>query len=67
MLKISELILVLIDLVKKLYAKVKFIKRQKQRDQLEDNPTEFFNDHFGGMPTNDSSATNETKAKSHTD
>ncbi len=66
MLEISRLIRVLIDLGRQLYSKIKFMKRQKQRDQLEDNPSEFFNDHFGGMPDNDSSETNKTKTKSRT-
>jgi len=66
MLEISRLIRALIDLGKRLYNKVQSIKRQNQRDQLEDNPSEFFNDHFGGVSTNDSSETDKTNTKRRT-
>jgi hypothetical protein len=44
--KTLEIILRLVD---KLLTAIAFKKAQNERDKLENNPADFFVDHFGGM------------------
>jgi len=44
--KTLEIILRLVD---KLLTAIAFKKAQNERDKLENNPADFFIDHFGGM------------------
>ena len=46
----------LLDFIERALRKIVEITRQKERDKLENNPTQFFADHFNGVPDNASKA-----------
>ena len=62
---IVELLSVLLRIVERIIRDRKRKKRQVERNELEDNPAEFFNNHFDGVRDKPESGANEADSDSN--